>query len=162
MSAVERFEEAARLTKERLRHFRTDAARATITMGGLPALEALSSLCWVACVLCDTAEEALCAKKALMIAGEQLACDQRERSELAFSCLQSNLHVAIAERDALREEAQQLGSRVRREGLTGRQRQAKDAARMLELTQQNAQLSANLRLSESAWAEERRADQVCG
>ena len=62
----------------------------------------------------------------------------------------------VSERETLRKEAAALGSKVRKEGLSARQRQAKDAARTQQLTEQNTQLQTNLRLSESAWAEERR------
>lgn len=162
MEALHRFEEAAALTRDRLSHFRSDVARDAVASGGLPAQEALSSLCWASCVLLSSAEEALQTKQAKVAADNQRASDQLERAQL--SCTQSlrDLESVAAERDALRQEVQHLAGRVRKDGLTTRQRQAKDAARIQGLSEQLNQLQASLRLSESAWAEERRAEQAAG
>ena len=159
-SPAARFEEAAKLAQDRLSHVRSDSVREAVAAGGLPAQEALSSLCWIACMLLTTAEEALRTKDTLTVAGERRATDQIERFQLSLVGAQRDLAAVVAERDSLRDEVQKLGSRVRKDGLTTRQRQAKDAARIVALTEQSDQLHANLRLSESAWAEERRAEQV--
>ena len=68
--------------------------------------------------------------------------------------------MAIVERDGANRELQELGSRARKDGLAARQRQAKDAARIQTLTDQAAQVQADLRLSDAARAEERRAEQA--
>ena len=159
-SAVERFKEAAKVAQDRLSHFSTESAREATAGGGLPAQEALASLSWVACMLLSTAEEALRSRQALAAADKQCVCDQLERAQLSLSQSRQDQEALRTERDALREESKQLGSRVRKDGLTTRQRQAKDAARIFALTEQTTQLQASLRLSESAWAEERRAEQV--
>lgn len=159
-AATVRFREAAKLTQERLDKARTSEASDAVASGGLPAQEAVSSLSWVAALLLSTAEEALRAKHTLAVASERFAVDQLERAQLELASAHQGLDDVVSERETLRKEAAALGSKVRKEGLSTRQRQAKDAARIQQLTEQNTQLQANLRLSESAWAEERRAEQA--
>ena len=161
-ASLQRFEEVSRVAEDRIAHFRNDTTRAAVAAGGLPAQEALSSLSWVAAMLLSTADDALKAKHTLAVASGRAASDQNQRLEHALAEAQRELDAAASERDLLREETQQLGSRMRKEGLATRKRQAKDAARIQALTEQAAQLQANLRLSESAWAEERRAEQAVG
>jgi hypothetical protein len=110
--AVLRFEEVSRLAQERLAHFRAEGARDAVFTGGLPAQEALSSLSWVSCMLLSTAEEALQAKHNLAVAGERSTSDHLQRTQLSLADVHRELAVVAAERDALRAEAQQLGSRM--------------------------------------------------
>ena len=159
-AATVRFQEAARMAHERLEKARAPEAAEAVSTGGLPAQEAVSSLSWVTAMLLSTAEEALRSRHALAVASERFAVDQLERAQLELASAHQGLDDVVGERESLRKEAAALGSRVRKDGLSTRQRQAKDAGRIQQLTEQNAQLQANLRLSESAWAEERRAEQA--
>ena len=161
-AATVRFREAAATAQERLDKARLQSSQDAVAGGGLPAQEAVSSLSWVAAMLLSTGEEALRAKHTQAAASERRAVDQLERAQLELASAHQGLDDVVGERESLRKEAAALGSRVRKEGLSTRQRQAKDAARIQQLTDQATQLQANLRLSESAWAEERRAEQAAG
>jgi len=153
--ASQRYRETAKMANERLDKVRVTAA-------ALPpaAQEALGSLQWVTCMLLNTAEDALKAKTALNKAHEQHAADQLEAATMQLEQAHQTMEAALAERDSVQKEMATLGKRIRKDGLTERQRQAKDAARIQALTEQTTQLQANIRLSESAWAEERRAEQA--
>jgi hypothetical protein len=152
--ATNRFKETARMANERLERLR-DGSLAAVPS---PGAEALSSLQWVACMLLNTAEEALKAKTAVIKAHEQHAHDRLERAQITAEGAQQTMEVAVAERDSALREVQALSTKLRKDGLASRQRQAKDAARLQALQEQAEQLQANLRLSEAAWAEERRSD----
>ena len=153
--ASQRYRETAKMANERLDKVRVTAA-------ALPpaAQEALGSLQWVTCMLLNTAEDALKAKTALNKAHEQHAADQLDAATMQLEQAHQTMEAALAERDSVHKEMATLGKRIRKDGLTERQRQAKDAARIQALTEQTTQLQANIRLSESAWAEERRAEQA--
>lgn len=155
-----RFRETARLATEKLDKLRAEGAAAP----DLPkeATEVICTLQWLTCMLVNTAEEALKAKTSLLRANEQVATDQLERAHSAVLNATSAMEAAQLERDAAHKELQALGQRIRKDGLAARQRQAKDAARVQALTEQASQLQANLRLSEAAWVEERRAEQAAG
>jgi len=157
-AAAERFEDALKVAQDRLTFYCTGEARETAATGGIPAQELLSSLCWALCMLSNTAEEAMRTKHAATSGSEQRASDQLGRAQQALSNAERELAAASAERDALREESRQLGTRIRKDGLATRRRQASDAARIVALTEEAQNLQASLRLSESAWAEERRAE----
>ena len=160
--ARSRLHDAAALAQERIAKVRSAETQAAIGGGGLPAQEAVSSLSWVACMLLSTSEEALRKQQVLATAENHRLNDQLERLQRALASSQQGLEGAVAERDQLQKEVAALGSRIRKEGLTARQRQAKDAAKIQQLTERTEQQQANLRLSESAWAEERRAEQAAG
>ena len=150
--ASARFRETAKLANGKLDSIRNGEPSSSE--------ETLASLQWIACMLLNTGEEALKAKTALARANEQHANDQLERATQSVQNAQQTMETAVAERDAAAKELGSLGSRIRKDGLGARQRQAKDAARLQALAEQNAQLQANFRLSEAAWAEERRAEQA--
>jgi hypothetical protein len=161
--ALARFEDAARLTRERLAKVRDkEVTQPATAAGGQASQEAASSLSWAAAMLLTTAEEALRTQQALATATNRSAVDQLERSQAAQEDACETAASAGREREAACRETAALGARIRREGVAARQRQAKDAARIQELTEQVAQLQANIRLADSAWAEERRAEQAAG
>ena len=153
--ASQRYRETATMANERLEKAREGAVALSPA-----ALEVIGTLQWVACMLINTAEEALKAKTTLARANEQHSADQLERASASVLQAQKTTEAAVAERDSVQKEMAALGGRIRKDGLSARQRQAKDAARLQALTEQATQLQANIRLSEATWAEERRAEQA--
>ena len=151
IAAVERFKETASLVSERLGRLKSgeDVAKPE---------EAVARLSYLAHLLLSTADEALVAKHTLMREQEQASSDEVGRLSVACTAAGEATRAAEAERDAATEQLKVLLAKTRKEQVTSRQRAAKDASRIQDLSREVEQLSSTLKVAEAAWTEERRAD----
>lgn len=148
--AVSRYYETAQLAKERLESCRRSENPS----------EAAAKLSWISCMLLSTGEEVFKAKAGVERANAQQMADGLRRWELSSDEARREAAEAVAERDRLKEQLASTVSKQRREQIDAKNKIGRESARAVALEQQLAQLQANLKLSESAWVEKRRAEQA--